>query len=427
MENPEMDLEYYNEESGGYKTIVAWLLFMTLGFGVVWLSAGFFKYLFVGILLYFFIRTSDYNIPERKWYVAYLVAVLGSCVYSFVFNGQNPVKVFAYSYNYLGLFSLFIFAYYRFKLDQVEKAIAVISIIWCCCYIFQWLIYPRIIWSGAANEITVNEEFFRMRMPGSICSYCLFLYGINKWLVSKKPFYVGCTALALIPIFIMGFRSLTAATVICAFLLIGVVTKKVGKMVVWAAVFSVLGICALNIPIVSEKMEEMIERNEDDQNFDNEDYVRYFEYDYFANEFFVKPGEKFFGSGASLYDQSKYGRKLMTVEDRLSFFWVDLGLVGLSLIIGIPAVIIFLIILYKGVRNCRDDGLQYIRFTIITVVVASIVTSMEAFRDGNQLIMGLYLYAIMLSARRDKEASDSDGTLNSENLIDDENRNPYLS
>ena len=47
MENPEMDLEYYNEESGGYKTIVAWLLFMTLGFGVVWLSAGFFKYLFV--------------------------------------------------------------------------------------------------------------------------------------------------------------------------------------------------------------------------------------------------------------------------------------------------------------------------------------------------------------------------------------------
>lgn len=84
----------------------------------------------------------------------------------------------------------------------------------------------------------------------------------------------------------------------------------------------------------------------------------------------------------------------MLAEDRFGFYWVDLGLVGLSWIIGIPAVICLLVIIYKNVKYCRGSGIQYVRFTLIAVTLASAVTSMELFRNGNMVIIGLMLYII---------------------------------
>lgn len=386
-----------DRDIGGYSyvKVVGWLLLMTVGFGLIWFNYGFFNYLFVAILGYYFLRCSGDDVIGRKWYVAYIVAVMGSCAYSYLYNHQNPVSVFAYSYPYIGIFSIFIFAFYRVSLRQAERAMMCLSVLWCCCYLLQWVLYPKVIlWTGALDDTNINDTMFRMRLPGSICAYCLFLYGINKWMIYKRPGYILYTVLGMLPIFIQGFRSLTAAIVICGFIMIGLISKKVWKTILWFVIFCILGFAATQIPIVGEKIEEMVERNEDDQTFANEDYIRYFEYDYFANEFFVKPGEKFFGGGASLFDKTDYGRKLMLAEDRFGFYWVDLGLVGLSWIIGIPAVICLLVIIYKNVKYCRGSGIQYVRFTLIAVTLASAVTSMELFRNGNMVIIGLMLYII---------------------------------
>lgn len=400
-----------DRDTGGYSyvKVVGWLLLMTVGFGVAGLSAiSALTYLFVLILGYYYLKTTKEWVIGHKWYVIYIICIGVSCIYSYMFNQQNPISVFARSYSVIGFFSIFIFVHYGVYLRQAEKAIVVISVLWCCCYLLQWMLYPNlIIWTGALDDVNINDGMFRMRLPGSVCGYCLFLYGINKWMTTHRTFYISYSLLGMLPIFIQGFRSLTAAIIICAFVMIGVISKKVWKTLLWFVVFCVLGLTATQVPIIGEKIEEMVERNDDDQTFENEDYIRYFEYDYYANEFFVKPGEKFFGAGMPLLGKSDYGRKIMLAQERFGYYWVDLGLVGLSWIIGIPAVICLMIILYKNVRECRNDNIQYIRFTLIAITLGSVVTSMELFREGNMVIIGLMLYIVSVYRKEEQEKLDS--------------------
>lgn len=361
-----------------------------------WLSDAAFTYIFFAILMYFVYRGWDKPVVDKKWFLFYGLGIVGSCIYSQLFNGQNFIRTAANSYPFFGIFSIFLIYYFAPSYKQATKAVVTLSIIWCVCYLIQWIIYPITLFDGANDELNITEDFFRMRMPGSICAYCIFLYGINRWITTKSFISLGYSLLGFVPIFIMGFRSLTAAVVVCAFIMIGMVTRNIRRTVLWAILVAILGYCSLSIPIIGDKMEEMIERNDDDQTFDNQDYIRFLEYDYFAGEFFTKPGEKFFGGGMPVYGKSAYANKIQTAEERYEYFWVDLGLLGLSWIIGIPAVLCLVIILWKGVKRCRAPEIQYLRFTIIATTLASLVTSMEIFRDANLLIVGLYLYIIAI-------------------------------
>lgn len=69
-----------------------------------------------------------------------------------------------------------------------------------------------------------------------------------------------------------------------------------------------------------------------------------------------------------------------------------LGIVGLSFIIGIPAVLLLVIIILRCAILCKDRELQYIRFTLLVVLLGSLFTSKELFRTGNMVIIGIFLY-----------------------------------
>lgn len=394
------------------KKIVAWLLLLTGCFNLKLFSHQGFTYLFFAILAFFVIKYWTCQVVDKKWFVVFGLSIIISCLYSALFNKQDPIRTLVNSYTYLGIFSIFLLYHFSPTYKQADRAILILSIIWSLCYLGQWIIYPVTLFVSAADEVTVNDTYFRMRLPGSICAYCLFLYGINRLITTKSIYYIGYSLLGIVPIFIMGFRSLTTAVVVCAFIMIGIISKNFWRTVLWTAIAAVLGVFALDIPIIGDKIEEMMERQESDQTFDNADYIRYIEYDYFTQDFFTKPGEKFFGGGVPVNGKSDYAKRLLMAEERFSFYWYDLGVVGLSWIIGVPAVITLLIILGRGAYRCRAPENQYIRFTIIAVTLASVFTSMEIYRDGNLLIVGLLLYTID-AFNREQASSDPDSiTLN---------------
>ena len=365
-------------------------------FGVVFLSVYALNYVFALILFIFaFIERKKKN-EYAKLIFVYLFFVLLSCLYSALFNGQNIVKTIVASYPCLGILSYFIAAHYKLTSEKLILTIKIICIAWCCSYLLQWLIYPTILFATALNEVNITDNEFRMRMPCSICAYILFFWGINGLVLRKK---IGknilYTLLGFLPILIMGFRSLTMLSVLCAILLIMFVTKKFLKSIVFGVSFIFLMYLSYNFPIVHEKVDEMIERQEAGQDFSNSDYIRYIEYDYFTKIIFVKPAERFFGGGYPVMDGStEYGRKMYDSSYKYSMYWIDLGLIGLSFIIGIPAVCLLIWMVFLMIKKCTATDMQFIRFSLLVVLVGSIVTSMELFRQGNLLIIGMILYYI---------------------------------
>ncbi len=376
------------------------LLFITLlftsCFGLLLLESRIFKYLFT-LALFYFCMSNKGNVPCKRMILFYTSFVFCSCIYSAIYNHQDLVRVVGNTYAYWGILFVFIITKYNPTPLQLEKTIKYLSIIFCCCYFLQWTIYPTALFTSGLDETNISSDTFRMRMPGSICAYCLFFYGINHYLIYKKRQDLIYAFLGFLPIIIMGFRSLTAATAIFGIIMIPFVTQNITKTFIWLIVGCIAIISISQLNLVQTKVNEMLERQESGQTFANEDYIRFVEYEYFDGTIFTKPGERFWGGGVPADDSTSYYKSLIDATERLHFYWVDLGLIGLSYIIGIPAVLLLVGIVCKCIWKSHSIELQYIRFTLLTVLVGSIVTSMELFRASNILILSLFLCLIYTS------------------------------
>lgn len=370
--------------------ILLWTLFFSSCFGLIVFNIAQLKYVFVFILLYYLVKSKSF-VPYKRLLLLYLMFIVLSCIYSMYFNKQNFLRTFVYSYDYLGLLFCFLIMHYRPNFHQLERVVIILSVTFCCCYLFQWLIYPTKLFSGASDELNITNSVFRMRMPCSICAYCLFFYGINQYILVRRKKYLIFALLGLIPVFIMGFRSLTFCMIIFAVIMIPFITKSFKKTFIWLFLGLGAAFCVGQLTIVQDKVDEMSERQNSDQTFSNEDYIRYIEYDYYTKTIFDKPIERILGGGVPCETSTNYYKNITDATETMHLYWADLGLVGLSFIIGIPAVLLLMFIAISIIKNTKYERIQYIRFTILTVLLASIATSMEFYRSGNLLIMSIYI------------------------------------
>lgn len=370
------------------KTVLLLLLLLSFyGLAIFPLTQTNWDFALFPLLLVFtlpFINLKSFN---SKLIITYVLLVCLSCLYSYYYNHQAIHLVTIHSYKYFALLFFFYLVHTRATAEEAERILIVISVICCICYILQWIIYPTVLFSGAATESTTLEHY-RVRIPGSISCYCMLYYGINKYIINKKIIYVLYSVLGFLPIIIMGFRSLTAISTIFAFLMLPFVTRKFGKTLKYGVIAVIIGFCALQTDLVQTKITEMMRREESGQNFDNDNYIRYRELDYYWNDYFTKPGEKFFGGGAPV-DMSTNYRKDIYYNN---YAFSDLGLVGLGLIIGFPAVIILIILYLLCIWRFKEQRFQYLRFTLLAVLVGSLFTNSELYRTGNILLFSLFLY-----------------------------------
>ena len=317
--------------------------------------------------------------------------VILSCIYSAFFHSQNIIIVFFHTYHYIPILFFFYLVKEKVSFKDAERILIIMSLICCLCYIIQWLIYPTILFENAESKWTVSEDEYRARIPGSICCYCLFLYGFNKYLHEKRVIYLAYSVLGFIPIIIMGFRSLVALSAVSFFLMIPFVLKSSTKTLFYSIVGASMVFVALQTPLVQSKLKEMDKRNQNQQTFANEDYVRYLSFDYYWNLPFHTPIERVVGGGLPADTSSEYS-KIVSKGQLYHFYWNDLGLFGLSMFIGIPAVLMLVAMCLVGIFKCKDTKLQYIRFTLFIELSASIFTSAELYRKGNLLLLALFLY-----------------------------------
>lgn len=389
-------------ENKRYYWCVGLILFLMQCFGLIYINRHFLYYIFVPIVLFFALKQNRRTFGYKGILFCYLACIMLSSLYSSLYNQQNFFKTFVASYDFWGLFSVFVLLDYQLSYTQTSKLLKCISILFCCCYILQWVIYPHVLFAGATDEVNINTDTFRMRMSGSISSFCLYFYGLNHFLLSKKIKNIVFMILGFLPILIMGFRSLTILSIVASFVLAAVVLKKIKYIFLSMACFLGIGILLINIPIVQDKLNEMIDRQDKNQSFNNEDYIRYAELDFFSNKVFVKRFERVVGGGMPVFDDkvsdSKYASLMKRAYD-YDFYWEDLGIVGLSFIIGIPAVLLLIIIVMRCVILCKNKESQYIRFTLLVVLLGSLFTTKELFRTGNMVIIGVFLYLEYVSNR----------------------------
>lgn len=376
-------------------TILFFVLLLLDFFGLKIIRYGFLDYVFLSTIVIMAVPAIQVKGTYPFLIIGYCIFVLLSCLYSWSFNGQGLITVIGHSYDYFALLFFFVLLWTNLSSKEAENLFVRIALCFCFCYILQYIISPTVLFSGAEDENKMNALKYRVRMPGSISGYFLILYAINKYLlgeVRKRSKYILYAIIAFVPIVIQGFRSLVMLTLMAGFLIIPFVLRSGKKTIIYSILGAVIVLLATSTSLVQTKIDEMMARQEKQQTFNNEDYIRFLSFDYFWNEQFTKPYEKVIGGGVPSDKKTAYYRKIQNVKQHYDYYWVDLGIVGLSMVIGMPAVILLVFMYLYCMWKCKEPQLQYIRFTLFVVLFGSIFTTMEIYREGNILLFSLILY-----------------------------------
>jgi hypothetical protein len=307
---------------------------------------------------------------------------------SYYFREQTIIESFKASVVFFYIMFYFMLRQIKPSIVQMESAIFTIVVIFCLCYIIQFLIYPTVIFSGAEMEFS---EDIRIRLMAQGFSSLGYFFGLNNFIIGKrKNSNLFLLLLCFSVIFLMGFRTMLAGivffTCILFFRIYGFSWKFFSVGLLAVGVF----IAIIQIPVFADKINIMLERQET-QNLANSDYIRVIGFLYYTQDHFKNIWEFILGSGMP-FEGTVYGN-YMTGLINEGIYYEDWGLIGLSWLIGIIPV--FFMIFY-GIKafilNVKKEY-YYIGIWFLYLIITSI-TTMEFYRAGNFVVQAIALYMV---------------------------------
>ncbi len=325
----------------------------------------------------------------KKYIYILLIGIFISIFSCNFFRGQSLYLSIKANYPYFFILFYFTLLSLNFSVKTTEKALIYLIILFCISYIIQYLVYPKVIFRGALAEYS---EDVRIRLTGQGLVFLGYFYGINKFLSDKnnKVFYLILSVLCILIIFLLGFRTQIVLIIPFTYFLIFKI-KGFNRKVFLISIGILLFFLSLSIiPVVKDKIEFMQERQETEK-FSRKDYIRVIDFQYYTHEHFHNIWEYILGSG-SPFPGTEYNYYMSGLKDKYMYY-EDLGLLGLSWIIGIFPVVIMLLYSFKAYRLPLPNDYKYLGIWFIYLIAISF-TTMEFYREGNFVVQALVLFLI---------------------------------
>lgn len=158
----------------------------------------------------------------------------------------------------------------------------------------------------------------------------------------------------------------------------------------------IFGIILMQTDFVGNKILSMQNRGET-QNFSNDNYVRYFTYDYYTSIVPQNTYEKIMGTGLEGLD-GEYQSSMLKAK-RAGYIWADWGLIGLTWVLGIPGVLCLIwysITVFKYSKKLPNE--YYIGLWFLFLIIVG-TFNREFYRFGIFGIQALALYIVDLKIK----------------------------
>ena len=359
-------------------------------FGAVEIQDKIFFYLMMPFVFLKYSSTSIY----KKLFIYLVICLFVNILCCQYLRGQSIFLTFKVTLPFIFIFYYYVLRYYNLSIQGMEKLILVLAYSFCICYLIQYIVYPTIIFSGARVMEDVNAQGLRMRLTGQGLSSLGYFFALTNILNRKKKNKIINIILMILcfsVIFLMGFRTMTLFIVVMTFITIIKVNGFNRKLFFYSTIIVIVINLSMQTKVVSKVLDQMSERQEN-ENLNNEDYIRITQFVYFTQNHFKNIGEYILGSGypAMGVESSSYGRKMEKLQEE-GINWVDWGLLSLSWIIGIPAVLVMILYSFKVILLKLPIDYFYLKIWFVYLLVSSF-TTMEFYRPGNFIIQAMVLY-----------------------------------
>ncbi|RZF58945.1 hypothetical protein [Sphingobacterium corticibacterium] len=276
----------------------------------------------------------------------------------------------------------------------MNHAILWLTVIFCFCYLLQYIIYPTVLFRGAQEDFSHDV---RIRLAGQGIVSLGFFLSLNRLLVTDrlKLKYLAIMSACVGVMILMGFRTVLLALLIISFVMVITIKGFNFRLTLYLLGFLIIGGFFSQMPFVQDKIQAMQERQETD-NMSNDNYIRVLQLEYYLNEHFKDSKEFVFGSGIpALNDNGNYSKYMNILLDS-GLTWVDFGLFSISWLIGIPTVLMMIWYSIMCVSKRVSVNNRFLGFWFLFLLLISFTTA-EFFRSGNFVIQSVVFYYIELA------------------------------
>lgn len=322
----------------------------------------------------------------KKYIIVFVGGLFLSMISCYYFRKQTFLESF-WVYNSLyGLLFFFFIRSFSLSVKRMERILVVLFILILVSYIIQYLVYPKLIFIGEDQEY---EEDIRIRLVGQGLVSLGYFFSLNKLLIKRKKvvLYGGILICSLLVIFLMGFRTMILGVVVVTAIMCIKVIGFNYKLLGLSIFLLLISVFVINIPVVSEKLDSMSERQKTD-NLGNSEYIRLAQFAYYTQEHFTNLGEYLMGSGLpqrgnpeQRINATYYGKYMDSLVG-MGLNWVDWGLLSMSWMIGIIPVLVIIVYSIKAFLIKVDKNYYYLGLWFLYLLMISF-TTMEIVRSGN--------------------------------------------
>lgn len=368
---------------------------------ILWMCHGFFGLFHVSrifFIIYFlgFCITYRQCTPFSKPILLLFISMVLSMISCWFFHGQSFINSINSYINYSTLAIYFILLKLKINPYVVERLLVWTFVIFCFCYIYQVLVFPKLIFLESDERLSYNASILlrRIRFPGMSVVGLGFFFFLNKVLL-KKYEYFPFLILSLIIILLFGFRTLLFFCFIFGMYLNVKINGINHKFIITCIVFFVVIALIFITEFGQEIFGAMWERQtEMDQSFANEDYIRYVTLFYYLGEHFTNFIEFLLGSGFPARNlNSQYANYYEYIESNLGIHYNDWGILGVSWMMGVLSLVAMVWYPVKSFFMKLPKDKLYLNIWFAYLLACGF-TSAEFIRQGCFLIQGLALYLI---------------------------------
>jgi hypothetical protein len=323
--------------------------------------------------------------------ILFFIGIVANIISAYANQGQDLRSTFIGFGSFY--FILFYFLLHKMQINRklLENIIIFFAILYSLLYIIQILIYPNIILN---SQFLVDRGIVRIEIEGNGFLMLAYLLMLNRYLINHRLINILFTIGFFIVLVLGAYRTLTFSalliSVIMYFKLTRLSVQNIGLLVLLGLLF--VGI--FQFKFTSEILDVMVNKSEEHLG-QGKSYIRLLEFDYFLSKYPENASDYVFGCGLPS-GNSSYARKMGFIEQQYGYNWVDVGIFGFYIIIGMIAFWGLLWYTVKASFIKLKPNYIYLNFYFVYLLISSLTTR-EIYRTGIFGVEAIALYLIDLA------------------------------
>ena len=249
--------------------IISSLLFISLwGFGLIPIIVG---WLLVPIAIFSAFYAKGKTDYLGKYIISFFVFLFISSISCLFVRHQSLMDTFRTRdfLNYMLFLVYFIYLVLKPSIASVEKSLLYVCILFFIVYFLEYLFYPIKIVPILAGEMT-----HRFRIIGQAINSLVFLFCLNKLIITNKPKYLFYLIPSAMVFLVLSFRMMIASILIVSFLMyIKVMKQNLNNYLKTGLLVLLLGGILYASPFFEKSLERITTAQLDDQIYENKEYT----------------------------------------------------------------------------------------------------------------------------------------------------------